>query len=271
MIIGCRDYSNDTNPLPHGTLIVAIICNDGIIIAGDSRASFTTTHEERNSEGRKIEKVYAYIDSTQKIFQVNKYQMGVSGISMLGGKFLYQLTQDFSRKNKSEATLKATFLNLKNYLNNSLSIKDSSISENQFILAGYENSQATIFAHGYNGEVSERRLGGAVYSDSGFKPYLVKPKGTVWNCKDIAPYIESAMHSFARDKNDFMIGGPINIIQIKPDNSIIQIKSFKSTKYKNYKQMATDIINNKLSVKYLFWDSESLLKKTLREGIELGY
>ena len=67
------------------------------------------------------------------------------------------------------------------------------------------------------------------------------------------------------------VGGPIEIIQITPTNDHITLKTFKENFLKNYREMAEAILNDKIEVKYIFPISEELLKKTLKEGIELGY
>ncbi|HKO82272.1 MAG TPA: hypothetical protein VJU78_17810, partial [Chitinophagaceae bacterium] len=47
-------------PVPHGTLIVTIVCTDGILVASDSRASW--------KDDNKI--LFAYADGFKKVFQI---------------------------------------------------------------------------------------------------------------------------------------------------------------------------------------------------------
>ena len=255
----------NNNGKPHGTLIVSLICKDGILIASDSRASFTIDKVEE-------EIVYAYIENQQKIFSLKNFKMGMSGVSMIGKKFLFEITEDFNKKLKKDSIIEYSFRQFLNYLNTELDVQYSTIfKENQFILAGYENSQPLTLGLSSKRRVETNKLGGMIHSDSKFKGYLSEYTHIDLTCKNFAPLLESAMYKFAKDRNDNKIGGPIHIIQISPNNSFIEIKSLDNVTFKNYKEFAEAIINNKLKVKYLFSYSEELLKKTLKEGIKLGY
>lgn len=253
--------------VPRGTLIVSAICEDGILIASDSRGSFTL-----NDDTNGIETVYAYVSEQKKIFNIGGFQMGITGLTMLGKKFFHQLTNDFNKSHKSNPTIKSTFHEFINYLREKKLIPEKEIfGENQYILAGYQNSSPVIFYHGYSGETELNKIGSIAYSDKNFKPYINLPRGTINTCLTVAPYLESWMSDFAKKKDKNDVGGPFNVIQIKPDNSVVEIKGFESKKYRNYKAMAKDIIDNKVQVNYLYDNSEELLKKTLNDGILEGY
>lgn len=250
---------------PRGTLIVSLICKDGILIASDSRASFTIGKGEN-------EKVYAYVENEQKIFTLTNFKLGMSGVSMLGKKYLSEITKDFNKKYGRDNTIEYSFGQFIKYLNTELNVNDSTIfEENQFIVAGYENSNPVTLGFSSKGKVTEERLGGLIHSDAKFEGYLSKPTNLELTCKNIAPLLEAAIYKFAEDRKDYKIGGPINIIQILPDNTFVEIKPLKTITFKNYKEFAEAIINDKLKVEYLYSDSEEFLKKTLKEGIKLGY
>jgi hypothetical protein len=256
---------NDLNRQPHGTLIVTVICHDGILIASDSRASFTT------GKG-KSEQVYAYTDNNQKIFTIGSFKIGMSGITMFNKKFIYDIIERFNKTNKEDSSIENTFKTFKNYLNTKMKVSDSTIfSENQFIIAGYENQKPITIGVGYEKYIKETRMGGLIHSDKDFEGYLEKPKNIDLTCNNIAPILESAIIKFAKDKNDNKIGGAINIIQIKPNNTFIEKKAIKTIKFKTYKTLANAILSKKLHVVYLFPYSEELLKKTLTDGVKLGY
>ena len=251
--------------LPHGTLVVTVICEDGILIAADSRACFTVTKGD-------IEIPYAYIENNQKIFNLKNFKIGISGISMFKKKFMYQIFNKFNRTHKATTTIASAYNDFHEFLTKKIEIPDSVIfKENQFIIAGYEDSISITMGINSSDTVIVKRLGGLIHSDKDFVGYLSKPTNLKLTCKNIAPLLESAIYNFAKDKNDFKIGGPINIIQIKPDNTSLELYPINAVKFKSYKEQAKAIMKNKLDVIYLYPDSKDVLKKTLIEGIKLGY
>lgn len=256
-------------PVPHGTLVVAIICNDGILFAADSRGAFTATSETDQS---KKAITYAYIDSMEKIFPIHKWRIAVTGLTMLGKKFIYQIMLDYSNTHKQNDSLRQTFFSLKRYLNKNLKVSDSELfTETQYILAGYEGSIPTIYGYGFSGEKIVHRIGAYIVSDNSFIRYLKIPNEIKLKCSDIAPFIEANMIEFSKQKGDSSVGGPISILQIKPGNSIAIIKKFRTKRYKDYTDMARAIINKTLFVKYLYPYSEELLRDNLFKGIKEGY
>jgi hypothetical protein len=249
----------------HGTLVFTVICKDGILIASDSRASFTI------GKG-KSQKVYAYLDNNQKIFTIGNFKIGVTGLSMLNKQFISEIIEKFNKTFNPDSTLENTFNTFLSFLKIKMNVPDSSIfGENQYILAGYENSKPITLGISSGRTIREMRIGGLIHSDKNFEGYLKKPSNMELTCINIAPLLESAIYRFADDKNDNMIGGPIHIIQIGPDNTFFEIKSFNTITFKTYKEYAEAILNNKLKVEYLYPDSKELLIKTLIEGIKLGY
>jgi hypothetical protein len=249
----------------HGTLVVTVICKDGILIASDSRASFTI------GKG-KSQKVYAYLDNNQKIFTLGNFKIGVTGLSMLNKKFIPEIIEKFNKTCNLDSTLENTFNTFLSFLKIKMNVPDSSIfGENQYILAGYEDSKPITLGINSEGTTREMRMGGLIHSYNEFEGYLKKPSNLELTCNNIASILETTIYRFANDKNDNMIGGPIHIIQIRPDNTFFEIKSFNTITFKTYKEYAEAILNNKLKVVYLYPDSQELLRKTLTEGIKLGY
>jgi len=251
---------------PHGTLIVGVICEDGIIIASDSRGVFTINND--NSQ-----KVYAYYNNNQKIFPLGRFQVGISGLSMLNKKTWKDITTGFTRKSSKPESAEQTFNNFTKYLKTKTRATDSIILiENQYIIAGYENSEPILLGISSTMKIKEKKLGGMVYSDKDFRGYLesraINMKIT---CANIASIIEPAFKAFADYKNDHTIGSPIYITQINSDNTTKIINSFEPYEYSTYKKLAKAILKGKIEVHYIYSNSKKLLEKTLLEGIKLGY
>ena len=79
---------------PKGTLLVALICNDGILMAADSRASFMTESKDE-PWNRKKDYVYAYTDSSQKIFDIGNFKIAIAGLTMFAKTSIYSIMSDF--------------------------------------------------------------------------------------------------------------------------------------------------------------------------------
>lgn len=247
--------------LPHGTVIVTIICKDGILIASDSRASYT------DGEG-KSRKAYAYFDNNQKIFTVGKFKMGISGIGILN---MNQITEEYNKIHKSNCSLENTIKEFDKFLKTLKKDSDLNISkENQFFFAGFENSKPITMEISATDTIKVIRLGEIIHTDKEFTGYIRPSPDLDPTCSNIAPIIEAAIYRYAKDKNDNMIGGPVNIIQIKPDNTFFEIKSFKAVNFKTYEECAKAILNDKLKVEYLYSDSKEKLRKELTKEINLG-
>lgn len=258
------------NHIPHGTILVAVICKDGILFATDSRSSFTISNIDSN--GKNNENVYAYMNNDKKLYKIEDYLIAVSGLSMFNKKYIRDLISDYNVTYKKNLKIEEVFDSFLNFLitENNLS-KTEIFNENTFIIAGYENSKPKIISQ----QKEERNIGEDIgrmfYSDILFKQFIKVNQNTELTCLNICPVIEKAINDYAEFKNDYKVGGPIEIIQIKPDNTHLSLRSFKPNNYKTYKETANAIFNREIEVHYLFPESEEKLKSTLIEGIKLGY
>jgi len=263
--IFCQNISTNYRVRPHGTLIVGAICKDGILFASDSRASFTV------GQGSSV-KAYAFYENDQKIFTLGKFKIGIAGLSMLNKKFMYDITYDFNKRYKENENIEKTFVDFIEYLKTNMQLNDSIIfAENTFIIAGYENSKPIILGVNSSKRIRIDSIGRMGHSDEDFKGYLQEAAKVDLICSNLTPILASAFVKFSNDKKNNTVGGPIQIIQIKPDNTCIELKSFNPIRYKSYKKMAKAILRNKLKVKYIYPESKDLLWNTLKEGIRLGY
>ena len=259
----CEDYDNQ-GYLYHGTVIVASVCEDGILFASDSRSSFTLNEKYSNQ-------VYAYFDNDKKIFEIGKFLIAFSGISMLNKKFMKDIVAEFNAKYPRNYDIETTLNKFIDYLKDEQRVPDSTLSENQIIIAGYEDSKPKIVAQNKGSKMYQEKIGYMIHSDTELPRFLNLSRDVKLTCKNLSPFMEKGIYSLAQYRNDNKVGGPLEIIQITPTNDHINLKSFKENVFKNYREMAEAILNDKIEVKYIFPISEELLKKTLKEGIELGY
>ena len=263
---------NNKNYLPHGTILVALICNDGILFATDSRSSFTISNIDSN--GKNIENVFAYMNNDKKLYKINEYLIAVSGLSMFNKKYIRDLISDYNDNGTLEKNIKIEeeFDGFLNYLisENNLS-KAEIFNENTFIIAGYENSKPKILSQLKEERNFSDEIGRMFYSDVLFKQFVKVSPNTELTCSNLCPIIEKAIIDYATFKGDYKVGGPVEIVQIKPDNTHISLRSFKANYYKTYEETAKAIFNKEIEVHYLFPESEEKLKSTLLEGIKEGY
>lgn len=261
---------NNKNYLSHGTILVAVICNDGILFATDSRSSFTISNIDAN--GKNKEDVFAYMNNDKKLYQIEDYLIAVSGLSMFNKKYIRDLVSDYNKTINKKLKIEEVFDGFLNFLITKNNLTKAEIfNENTFIIAGYENSKPKIISQ----QKEERRFGEDIgrmfYSDILFKQFVKFDKNIELTCANVCPAIEKAIHDYAEYRNDYQVGGPVEIIQIKPDNTHLSLRSFKPNNYKTYEETAKAIFNKEIEVHYLFPESEEKLKSTLLEGIKHGY
>jgi len=268
MILKINSYCQeleDSDLLFHGTVIAVAICEDGILFASDSRSSFTLNEKYSNQ-------VYAYIENDRKIFEIGEYLIANSGLSMFNKKFMEDIIHKFNKVHREKSNIETTFNNFFDFLKDEQNIPDSTLFiESDFIIAGYENSKPKIISQGKTGRMYQENIGHMIHSDTELPKFLNLSRDIKLTCKNLSPYMEKGIYNLAEYRADNKVGGPLEIIQITPLNDHITLKSFQKNHFKNYKDMAKAILTNKIEVKYIFPISEELLKKTLKEGIELGY
>jgi len=233
---------------PHGTLIVAFICNNGIILAADSRASFTAYNDIV-----KREIPYAYVDSFRKIFTLGGFQIGITGNENVGNIYWWDLVEKYNKTHKRDSSLKLTFLHFSKYLINDLKISDSLLRGNFFIVAGFEGNRPVIT--GIN----------SIHSDTIFSVYnvghriatndCIKSKLAVnenyCTCDSIINLLVNGFTSCSQDWQ-LGIGGPLHIVRINQGNHIVTIKSFKFIRFRTYTDFEKSIINKTTIVTHFF-------------------
>src|SRR5579863_9120878 len=85
----------------HGTLIIASIRPDGILIAADSRGSMYKNNDSHTPP-------IAYTDSLCKIYPFKQFVIAIAGAYELGNKFIYQIVDDFNKNSFYDKSLDNT-------------------------------------------------------------------------------------------------------------------------------------------------------------------
>lgn len=242
-------------PPPHGTLIVAVICEDGVILAADSRASFTGIDVLSNKEIP-----IAYIQQCRKIYKLGGFQVAITGSSNIGNDYWTKIIHRYNKKHKSNPTLDGEFADFKKYLNQVLNINDSIIFRNRFVLAGYENGNPKIAFIDSSGYSSASKINRRLFTHNCIKDTLRSVK--IFTCDKVKKILTGGFNYCS--SIDKSIGGPNYIIQIKRDNSIKELTAVKFKEYKNYKSFLRSIVRGKTKLTYIFPEDKQTLMSNIR-------
>ena len=254
---------------PHGSLIVAVICNDGIIMAADSRASFTAYNVIA-----KKELPYAYIDSTRKIFPLGKYQIGITGNGNVGNDFWWNIIEKYNKKSPRNLSIENTFKHFRDYLHNKMNLHDSLLRGNVFFLAGFEDKTPVIMvADSLNDEnlIRTNRIKHRFVSHDCIKPNLILDDSLYYTGK-ILPFIVEGFNKCSK-LWELGIGGPNHIITINSQNKTETVSSFQFKRFKTYLDFEISIINNETKVTHFFPETvepfTNWIKDNVKQKIEM--
>lgn len=258
LIIKCF---SQPNLIPHGTLLIAYICDDGILLAADSRASWNKGLDSNNNFIW-----YAHMDSVRKVYPLGFFQIMTTGITVYKSDLIENIIIEYNRKLKPDLSITQTFQNFKNYTKKKYKLTDSIFNEVTYIMAGYEKSVPTIlYSDSLGSVVSHTRLL-RVVSDTSALKYLnpVYPFNTDYQIE----MIENIFNESSR--RHIFIGGPINMIKINPDNTVTNIKTFKFSKpsFKTEIEFFKAILDGKLDIKYHYSWSKSWLTFGLKCAVK---
>jgi hypothetical protein len=245
---------------PHGTLLFAIICQDGILMTADSRASF-----EKDSLNHKV--YYAHTDSVRKIFPLGSFQVMITGNRSYNDDYIENLILSYNKQSNLDTSIQKTFENYKKYVVNLLKITDSLFNTVAYIAGGYENTVPKLllsnFAEGVKTFTANLN---SLLSEGDAEKYYRRVDSL---CIYQLPMIRNMFKEYSA--NEMHVGGPINIIQITKGNKINKLQTFKFTKsYKSVTEYYKAILRNEVPVFYRYnWSKEFLMngaKLVVSEG-----
>ncbi len=168
LILPLSLHSQYSHVSQKGSLVIGVICKDGILMAADTRSSFAV-----DSLGKLIP--YASVDGFKKIMPLGKFYIGFTGYSSFNNKHLTKIIEDFNKTYFGKDLIIDTYKDFKKYLYQKYGISDSDLKFNQFIMCGYEKNVPTIisFDTGYiKTQITIRNFPNRMFSYGGFKPYF---------------------------------------------------------------------------------------------------
>ena len=141
------------------------------------------------------------------------------------------------------------------YISKNYGLDTGKIFENksECILAGYKNAAPLLINLQTNNNFSQNKFKGFITNDDGFVPYMISHyRIASFTCNEMKTILDKVIYEYANYSGRIKIGGPLEIIQIKKDNSVIVLESFQSQNFINYKVFLNSIIDNKIPVTYLY-------------------
>lgn len=204
-----------------GTLIIAAIGSDGIMIAADSRSYIGT-------RGHAI----AYHDNYQKINILNGYQIAIAGINVLGDKPIYVVMNDFNKKYRKHSSIEISLTDFNHYLDNIYGEKYN-YGFNKYIGGTYDHGIPELVAFFPKKKPMIGKRIASITTEPGLDHYFIY---TPMTCKQLGVMAEKAILKYALDSNlTYSIGGPITIVQITPDNNVHYLQNdFTNSQYKRF-------------------------------------
>lgn len=242
-----------------GTLIVSVICTDGVVMAADSRTCWVY-----DSLGTKV--IYAYADSLKKIFKIGNYQIGITGKSSLNKIYWREMIDTFNLTEKPISGIQETFYSFNKFLNNRYKLSDFEIFDSsRFMLVGYEKDIPVIAAiDGKKPMLKMTKLGNRIYSDSNYKPFFIGMLPQFMTSENVSTMLDGTFRDYANETKEIGVGGPNYIILVTKNNEIRELKTFNFNKYRTYKEFIKSSLDGRTKVEYLFPESKSILINTYK-------
>lgn len=231
------------------SLIITVYCPEGIVMASDSRSTYTSTEIQRDNEGKPISKNIQFgthfTDTTYKTFRFHNGRIGVSycGDNRIGNKRVTQVVEEIFNTFGTEREV--TVEEMSKQLHEALKASQGK-SSTSFIVAGYDNKEDWI-PKIWN--VTQDNLSGGEQENCGarwdgernilsrlFTPLFIKHSSdgkeqytlhagwpvlwdffTLQDAVDFAEYaIRTTIETMRFQKCVKTVGGPIDILVLKP-------------------------------------------------------
>ena len=199
-----------------GSIIVAEVGADGIVVSSDSRALIKRDNQP-----------YGYFDSTAKIVQVRNLIFGTVGVGAVNGKGILSVASQVDKNPEWNGGIESFVLLFYQTLKQTLSSSEIDLlHENQFVLAGYRDRQPIIFQFTIESLKKNQVNPAPQYYVTQGPALQFLQYDPLLNCTSLAQLAEDGIEKFiATFEMSYIIGGPISSVQIKPDSSVIWLKN----------------------------------------------
>ena len=242
---------------PGRTFILAAIFKDGIIVGSDTRYAFL---DDQN-------KVLAYFDKAQKIYQHQNILVAVSGNYSFDSLQISALFRNFSSSHTDKSGIGQFFSSFTKYAKTVLSIKEyTELLENQFLICGYLNKKPIIQYYDGKGKYSS-------FLHSGYITNHKEDNNTGWVNKYIKnadkdeaiQFIIKVIERVIENKNEdtvSAIGGKVSIAYID-SNDVNWVQKQEGYEYYNVDDFYNSILNGNTKMWYRSLKDSILLREAI--------
>lgn len=258
IIVAKSTFSQNLEPKKlglHGTLIIAAIGTDGIMIAADSRTVLYSNNPRKN---------LAYFDGAEKITTIKYYGVGVAGVAEVGGKSITQLIKKYESSLDTNLDISSILYDFGNYLKHNLSIDQlRDLKNNLFIFGGYANNEAKIEGMYFeNDSLKFFSNNHYLISDGDANKYF--KYNSKLNCSKLGQIAKKTIHEFAlKEGKKETIGGEISILKVNPNNSYSWIKKVGG-KWHTFKDFFNLYFKGRVKIHYLQSNAKQIIDSTYR-------
>jgi hypothetical protein len=222
-----------------GTFFIVAVCKDGIVIGVDSRVSFTMN---RQDSVYKIPE--AYFDPIQKVFAIRDFAMVMAGKASFNGRSIESQIKSFDSTIVNEDSL----LQIVNLWHRFALKVDDNMLQQKVVFAKYENGNPTLIipeATRYIKTIDKENF--ITYDTSDFENHYKNR----YSCKKMAKIIKRDIYAYAIKMNKKeIIGGPISLLKISPDNKITWLSKIQYLHYTTDKDIWSKYKNGELKIKF---------------------
>jgi hypothetical protein len=188
-----------------GTFIAAVVCEDGIVVAADSRSTFV------DDSG----KPFGFIDGMPKIFVARGPAVAVSGLSSMGDELLASFVRrnSFLLDRAADEILFGFAVNLPFRNANSVAM----------LSAGFMNGQPSVCGRTPFDPMRCIRNGYFANKNSGVLRESLTKLGRIPTSAEVVPLLKQAIQQIAAA--DSTVGGPISILHLRPSSSAVWLEN----------------------------------------------
>lgn len=219
-----------------GTLLIAGVGKDGVILVADSRGSM------RNKEG----KVIAYMDNIPKIFKLQNIYTAITGDWAIGNTFLSTIISNFNKTKIQKNDFSSIISHFIKYLDSLYPVSKYPYSNKaSFVFIGSDSSNYLIQGYmrdlGYTRVVRKK----VVISDNNAVPYLgiYYERSSLYKCDSLEVVFKKTIDSYAKGSNLINeIGGENSVVCLGLNNKLKYFKnSFSKNIYKSFADLIKDL------------------------------
>jgi hypothetical protein len=203
-----------------GSIAVAAICKNGIIIAADTRGGFW--YGENGVVDFDKEPI-AYYDTVQKIYTIKNFALCSVGPNTFGFKFINFYFKQYKKSLKTDESISINNFSFFPFMSTNYPHIIPDLLKVKMFRAGYQNNKPTLCVY-QNGNFRCGWDTAIVYSANELN--LDGKQFVNITCEEAVPKIEKIIRDYIKQyKKEYSMGGPIMFLKIAPGNKFEWLKN----------------------------------------------